>query len=344
MYRSATFLRFLAGVATVCAPCGIAYAKPTPPPAYVVAGSIPVSDGGWDYARVDPETNTLFVARATTVTAVPLDGGAAHDMGAVSHGHAVVPLPGGKLAVTAGASDLVQLFDQASGAEAGTVKVGKDPDGAILNPANGQLLVMNAKGGTVSVVDPALGKVVRTITLKPGLEYPQLDAKGILYINNEDLNALHVVNPATGAVLGTIPLTGCTGPSGLAYDQASNRLISACDNGKAAVVDVASRKVVALLAIGKGPDAVILDAERRQAFIPCGGSGTLSQIALDGGKGPHVIATIATEKGARTGALDPRTGIVYLPSARFAAPAAAGGRPVVVPGSAHILILRPKGA
>ena len=50
------------------------------------------------------------------------------------------------------------------------------------------------------------------------------------------------------------------------------------------------------------------------------------------------IATIPTEKGARTGALDPKTGALYLPTARFA-PAAEPGkkRPNMLPGTFHVL-------
>ena len=76
-------------------------------------------------------------------------------------------------------------------------------------------------------------------------------------------------------------LPGCEGPSGLAYDARSHWLISACANGKAAVIDATTRHEIALLDIGMGPDAVILDADRRLAFVPCGKSGTLVAILVE---------------------------------------------------------------
>ena len=96
-----------------------------------------------------------------------------------------------------------------------------------------------------------------------------------------------------------------------------------------------------MLAIGMGPDAVILDAARRFAFIPCGKDGTLTQVALDGPGGPAVLAAIKTEVGARTGAVDPTTGNLYLPTAKFNPPIAPATRPSPIPGTFHVVVVTP---
>ena len=51
--------------------------------------------------------------------------------------------------------------------------VGNDPDSAFYYTAHHRAAIMNAKSGTVSVIDVAARKVVRTIVLKPGLEFAQ---------------------------------------------------------------------------------------------------------------------------------------------------------------------------
>src|SRR5699024_169778 len=117
---------------------------------------------------------------------------------------------------------------------------------AIWDARIGAALVMNARGGTISVVDPGSGAVVRTIALAPGLELPALDERALLYVNNEDANLIHVVEPATGVVRSPIPLTGCEGPTGLGYDPRTHLLIAACANGKAAVVDPRAGRVIQL--------------------------------------------------------------------------------------------------
>jgi len=311
-------------------------------PAYSVSGSIAIPDGGWDYASFDLASRQVFIARSTSITVVNVaTGAAARNFGTIARGHAALPLPGGRLAVTSGSDNTLRLFDEQKGTQLASVAVGADPDAAIFDPHTDDVLVMDAHEGSVAVVDPASAKLVRKIALKPGLEFAAIDRRGTLFVNNEDLSRIDVANPATGSVAAPIALTGCEGPSGLAYDEKTDRLIAACANGKAAVVDAHAKRLVGLLDIGKGPDAVLIDTRRRVAFVPCGRDGTLVQIDLDGAQGPHVAATIKTEIGARTGAIDPSDGAIYLPAARFSPPPTAGERPAIIPGSVHLVVVKP---
>ena len=310
-----------------------------PVPRYSVEGSIAGTDGGWDYAQVDPATRTLFVAHDGAVMVVDLATRAARTIGSVMRAHAVVPLPGGLVLVTSGRDDSVRLVSVDDGQEAAKIGVDKDPDAALYDAKSGRAIVVNAKAGTVSVIDVAARRVTATITLKPGLEYAQLGPDGTLYVNNEDENEVETADLSSGKPGILIEMPGCEGPTGLAYDAKTAQLISACGNGKAVVIDARSNKVRASIDIGKGADAVILDPQRRVALIPCGRDGVLELLKLDG-EVAH-IGSIRTEIGARTGALDPKTGTIYLPTARFAPPAAAGGRPQAIPGSFHVLVVKP---
>lgn len=60
---------------------------------------------------------------------------------------------------------------------------------------------------------------------------------------------------------------------------------------------------------------MIYDDHRQLAFIPSALAGTLSVIALSGSLDTKVIETVPTQVGVRTGAVDPQTGRVYLPTA-----------------------------
>ena len=313
-----------------------------PAPQYTIDRSIAGPDGGWDYAQVDAATHRVYVAHGDVVTEFdPVHGDAVRSFGAIMKAHAVVPIPGSTtLLVSSAHDDSVRLIDTRDGKETARLAVGGDPDAAFYDPAARRAVVMNAKGGTVSVIDVAARKVTRTIALKPGLEFGVLGPNGALFVNNEDRNEIETANLTTGKVGAAIALTGCTGPTGLGYDAPTGYLISACANGRAALVNAKSGKLVRLLAIGQGPDAVIMDSARRLAFIPCGKDGVLEMIALDAAGGPKVVGTIKTEIGARTGALDPADGTLYLPTARFGPPAAAGGRPVATAGSFHLIVVK----
>jgi YVTN family beta-propeller protein len=309
-------------------------------PHHVVTGAISAPDGGWDLASVDPAGHRLLIARGAEVTVIDL--GRRPTVRAIGHvvrGHAAIAMPHGRVLVTSGSEGKARILDAVTGADLVDATVGENPDAAIWDARISAALVMNARSGTVSVVDPTNGAVIRTIALAPGLELPALDERGLLYVNNEDANLIHVVDPATGAVRSPITLTGCEGPTGLGYDPRTHILIAACANGKAAVVDAVAGRVTQLLDIGRGPDTVMIDSARGLAFIPCGRDGELDVIALARGRPLAVTERVPTEIGARTGAVDTATGIVYLPTARFGPPPAAGGRPPALPGTFHVVIV-----
>jgi len=337
MIRPAVFLA--AALATLGAAASHAQAPASVAP-YKLQSAIPMADGGWDLLTFDAEHGRVVVARGAAVSVVDLAGGTSRDIGKVARGHTALPIPGtDRIAVTSGQDNALLIFEARDGREVARIPVGQNPDAAFWDPASREVVVMNARDGSVSLVDPAAGKVVKTIAVKPALELGAMVGPGLLAINNEDASELELVDLMHGKALAPVKLTGCEGPTGLAYDPATHMTLSACANGVAALVDVAARKVVKLLPIGQGPDTALFDAKRKRFLVPCGRSGTLVVFAVNG-KQVTPAGTVATEVSARTATLDPVTGRVFLPSAKFQ-PAQAGQRPAMVPGSAHLLVVTP---
>jgi hypothetical protein len=337
MIRLALFTAAFAAFGTAAL---VAAAPQTTPAAaaYRIEASIPLADGFWDIATYDPAHDRVLIGRGTAASIVDLATRQARDAGQIQRGHAALAIPGtDEIAVTSGQDNTLRLIDARDGHELAKVPVGENPDAALWDPALRQVLVMNAKSGSVSQVDPKSGKVVRTIAVKPALEFGALAGPGLLAINDEGASELELVDLKQGKALAPIPLTGCEHPTGLAADVADRLTLSACANGVAALVDVRGRKVVQLVPIGQGPDTALFDAKRHRFIVPCGRSGTLSLFSLSGGK-LTPAGTITTEAGARTAALDPKTGRVFLPTAKFG-PAQPGQRPPMVPGSAHLLVV-----
>ena len=83
-----------------------------------------------------------------------------------------------------------------------------------------------------------------------------------------------------------------------------------------AVSDPDSGKVLTTVAIGAGSDGVAFDPGAGYAFSS-NGDGTLTIVGQAGGKW-DVLENIATERGARTIALDDKTHRLYLPVAKTA--------------------------
>jgi hypothetical protein len=69
--------------------------------------------------------------------------------------------------------------------------------------------------------------------------------------------------------------------------------------------------------IGKGPDAAAFDRERGLVFSSNGQDGTLTIIHEDDPDRFRVVDTVATQKSARTMALDADTHRIYLVAAQF---------------------------
>jgi hypothetical protein len=108
-----------------------------------------------------------------------------------------------------------------------------------------------------------------------------------------------------------------------------------------AVTDSSSGKQVALVPIGEHPDAAAFD-EKRGIVYSSNGEGTLSAIHQDSADKYSVVGTIATQRGARTMALDAKTGKVYLVTADFGpapapTPAQPRPRPAVIANSFVVL-------
>jgi DNA-binding beta-propeller fold protein YncE len=198
---------------------------------------------------------------------------------------------------------------------------------------------MGAKAGAISVIDLQHNAEIGRIALRPGLEVPVLIDQTTLAVNDEDRSEIEIVDLTSGKQSGTIVMPGCEGPTGLAVDPVTHLALSSCANGKAALVDLAKRRFISLVTIGAGPDTVIWDRAHKRFIVPCGRSGTISIVELIHGRAV-AASPVATEVSARTAALDPANGRIYLPAARFG-PVAPGARPSPLPGSFHVLVLAP---
>jgi DNA-binding beta-propeller fold protein YncE len=101
----------------------------------------------------------------------------------------------------------------------------------------------------------------------------------------------------------------------MAIDREGHRLFAVCDGKKMAVVDYNSGKVIAMPAIGDGPDAAGYDAKNKLAFSS-NGEGSLTVVDASD-PGYKVLQTVTTQRGARTMAWDDATGRVYVVTAQY---------------------------
>jgi DNA-binding beta-propeller fold protein YncE len=329
----------LIGVSLLAAtPAMAAVANPLPTSLRVVA-RVAGPDGGWDYATFDAARRKVYVTRRDTVMVLDVDSGKIEphfsDGGRL---HAAVPVPGTDFIVTTDSGDdTARVISATDGHLIVAIPTPKDSDGAVYDPHSGLVLVVCGDGGAVALIDAKAGKSVGVIDVGTPLEFADVDGQGHAFVNEDEKNAVAVLDLATLKVTGAWPLVGCQRPTGLAYGE--GRVISACGNGVAVVLEAADGKTLASLPVGKGPDAVIYDPTRRTAYVPSGATGTLAVIPLTGPAKDTVVATVSTAVSARTGTVDPASGRIYLPSAQYGPPATPGARPQAKPGTFEIIVV-----
>jgi hypothetical protein len=306
---------------------------------YHVTGEIAIGgEGGWDYLTVDSNARRLYVSHATHVVVVDIDAnkvvGDIPDTPGV-HGITIAPELNRGF-ISNGRGNNVTIFDLKTLKTTGTVATGENPDSIRYDAASGRVFTLNGRSKNSTVIDAKGGSVVATIPLPGKPEFAVADGKGHLFVNIEDTNEIVDIDAAKATVAKKYALTGCDGPSGLAIDPKARRLFSVCSNRVMAISDPDAGKVVATPAIGAGSDGVAFDPGTGMAFSS-NGDGTITIVQQTGGK-YDVVENIASERGARTIAIDEKTHKIYMPTAKTA-PSTGGGRATFLPNTFKVIVV-----
>ena len=309
---------------------------------YSVVDRIPGPDGGYDYISVDSANHRVFVARTNGVMTIDLATRRVIPTVVTGEGVAAVAMIAGTdlMLATNGDSETATLFDRNSGAVKALIPTGKEPDAALFDAASGLAFVMNWGSEDVTVINVASATVVATIAVGGKPEAATLDGDGHMFVNILDTAEIVVIDVGERKVVRRYPLPGCKEPTGIAYDPASNLLISACHNGTAKLIDAGTGADRGSVRIGQGADGAIFDARRRLVYISCF-DGTIAIFPLEHDGRPGVVTTVNTQQGARTSALDGETGRLYLPTTEYRKDSE--GQRHRVPGTFMVLVVAPSG-
>jgi DNA-binding beta-propeller fold protein YncE len=313
-------------------------------------------DGGTDYVAVESATGRVFVSRATHMMVV--QGATGKVLGDIPntpgvHGAGLATKAGHGF-TTNGGDETVTMFDLKTLAVIRQIKVGPGLDGIMYDEPDDKIILTNHSRpiGTLTALDTKTGDIVATVELEDTApEGAAADGKGHIFVNNERKNTIQVIDVKTWKATASWPLAPCEGPTGIAYDKASNRIFAGCNNNSV-VVDPDTGKVLATIKNGTRVDALGWDASKRLMYIPNGGEGNVTVVHQDSPDKYTVVATVPTFAGAKTIAVDSMTHNVYLfqpergpapaPPADAPAPAAGKGRgpqgPIV---AAWFIVIKP---
>ncbi len=308
---------------------------------YVLGGS-----GGWDYLTYDPARKRLFISRSTHVMVVnPMTGKLLGDIPNTPGVHGIALAPELRKGFTSnGADGSVTVFDLQSLKIITTIATtAKNPDGIVYDPATKRVFTFNGGGNDATAIDAQTNSVVGTIPLGGRPEFPVADGKGIVYDNIESTSEIVAIDARNAKIAARWPLGACQSPSGLSMDRLNRRLFTACQ-GQIGIVDADSGKVIATVPTGAGTDATRFDPGTKLAFASNGRDATLTVVHEDSPNAFSVVQNAKTEMGARTMALDPQSGNVFLVTAQLQInPNATSPRERYhpVPGTFTLLVMEP---
>jgi hypothetical protein len=311
---------------------------------YKIVDRIRVPDGGFDYAAFDSVTGRVLMARTDFTTVIDVKTGKVSQLASAARAHLTLPVPGTTRAALPQREGMVRIVDLAADKVLADIPAQKNPDGAAYDPFSKLVFAMNHDSGEATVVDPVALKTLATIPVGGTLEFPASDGAGKVFVNVTSVPEIAVIDVKSRSVAARYALAGCRGASGLAYAPQAQLLISSCGNGMAKFVAADTGKEIASIPIARGPDAVIFDAARKLAFIPCGGDGILEVISVADRDHIALIQQLPTQAGSRTGTIDPQTGRLYLMASQpdpTGAPGPGGRGIARVPGTYEVLVISP---
>ena len=317
--------------------------------AYHLIKKIPIpGDGGWDYVAADSDARRLYVSHDTEIVVIDLDSGAIVGKipgGPGMHGAAIASEFGrGFISVTNPGS--VVIFDLKTLAKIGEVRVGDDPNGIIYDHETKRVFTADRGSKRVTAIDAKTGAIAGTIENLGGrTEHLASDEAGHVFLNMQDRNTLLKLDAREFKVLETWPLAPCEAPSSMDMDRAHSRIFIGCRGaGMMVVVDAKSGRIVTQNPIGGGVDAAEFDPKTGLAYFSTGADGMLSIFREKTPNGYELVQNVPTQAGARTMAVDRKTGRVYVSVAEVGLrPAATSENPrpraPVIAGTFSVLVI-----
>ena len=288
------------------------------PPNYHISMVVPLGPPDrWDYVVFDPDTHRVYVAHGDRVTVV--DGNNGTLVGTVegmlggTHGIAVSHATG-KGFTDDGKAGVVVEFDLSTLKVLKQIKAETDADGIVFDPASGHVFVIDGDSGKLTVIDPKTDTVVATVDGGGGLEFGDTGNNGKFYVDGTEKNEIVRVDTARNIVDAHWPMPACVRPHGLAVDREHHRLFASCSNKVLVVMNADNGVVMATLPIGEGTDFASFDPQSDLAYSS-NRDGTLSVVAEMSPDKFVSLPPIQTQIGARTMAIDPKSGRIYLVTA-----------------------------
>lgn len=285
--------------------------------------TLPSTDTDWDYARMEPGTPRLFIARAKDgLTVFDVDrqvviATLANSNGA--NGPLLIPeLDRGYVAMTDGSllsfklKALTTIERLPLSGEGGL-------NSAVYDPLTKQVHAITATGATRSTwytLDGATGRLLATRHFPfRKMDDPANDGKGHLFAPVRYDRMILKLDGRTLAEQARWAMP-CN-VSKVMFDAPNDRLLAACGGSdpRFLAIDASNGKVLANLPIGRGMDGFVSDPARGRIVMSNGVDANLTVIGTDAAGGYRSLGSVGTRSNARMMTIDQRDGALLVVAA-----------------------------
>jgi len=227
-------------------------------------------------------------------------------------------------------------------------------DGIYFDPSDSRVYIGSHPTKDLLVIDSKEGKVLGKIALDGVPEQTISDGKGTLYAMLQDsAGSVAVVDQKAMKTTAHYPLGDIGRCNGLALDAKNGILFAACAQGRTpgqppspvmVILSAKDGKIITKLPLAGSSDGAVFNPQTMEAFSSQG-NGTLTIVKETSPTSFEVEQNLETMNGARTLAMDPRTGNIYVMSVeRGPAPpppagGGRGGQAPAIPGSFTIVMI-----
>lgn len=313
--------------------------------------TLPSTEIGWDYIKMQPGSSRLFLARdADGLTVFDVDQGKVVTTVENSKGaNGPLLLPRYNRGYLANTDGSLLSFDLKTLQPIERLSLDKDGglNSGVHNPLTRQIHFITGTRPSQSTwytLDAATGKLLKTTTFPfRKMDDPAIDDAGNIYAPARYNNLILKLDPRTleETARWNVPCH----VSKTRWQASTRRIMGACvgDNPQFFSFDPATGKVTASVPIGPRIDGIGID-EKRKRIVTSSNEGYVTVIEQKGADQYELLGTVTTQVEARMMFMDERNGNLYLVTAGMTTlkPDASGAaKEIYHPGSFVLLTYKP---
>lgn len=315
---------------------------------------LPSTDTDWDYIKLEPHGNRLFIARRKDgLTVFDVDQKKVTSTVADTNGaNGPLLLPAINRGYVVNTDGSITVFELKSLKEVARVKLADDGglNTVSYEPTTKKLIAVVGSRTAESawfVVDPLTGKLLsKTVFPFKKMDEPAPDGKGGLFAPARYDNILLKLDAKTLKETARWNIN-CVQVVAVEYQARTDRLLIGCRGDKPVFIalNATTGQQIASIPIGSGIDGMQVDEKRGRIITSNGGNSSLTVIKQDGPDSYKLLGNVQTRPQARTMQIDERNGKLYVVTAdaTFPGPATDGTTPAPYfhPNSFTVLTYKP---